>query len=583
VQSALSSQEVRRDHRFVRNDDAGRSPIRRAPRAAAAGIPVQTFGLEQLPGQPPPPLGEQFSIWSSIWSGVTGVATTVSGVFSSIWEGIEAVASVPGLISQYEGVYELGGHSESTINTTTYWTVAGVIVAVMIGALVDILFPFCKLREGRPRWWLLALLGSSYTCLAVGLNQVLFSMIVAVDIWKFTLIFTEESDGSAGATTESMVSVIGLLMDSGAILGAMLVVTYAMILPAMKLILLLGGELFRFSPHAGEIAFSRGCIRFVQVISKWACPDMFAYILMMYLIRGLDDNTSVLESDAQLDIGFMLFSVFCIGSTVSSLAVKLPGEDRMRAEALADGTRPPAVILAFGRGGVALVSTALAVAFGLLLYRGLQLPVMSLTLDVSLLGLPSILEKIVDVLGLEDAVSTDVALFDCINKLLGWAETGESMSLLGFVMFGGFALGLTILDMLVLIMCALMQGCCKTAPGLLSVAMGASHICRHLAMLDVAIMGIWVVCLATGAYKDQGVVLAISEGLYYLLGAEIVHYVTYYVVDAAVSFVDAPTVKAYDAYGLQVDGAPAAPAPAARALAQPPAESEPWMARFGAR
>merc|ERR1719382_2393597 len=129
----------------------------------------------------------------------------------------------------------------------------------------------------------------------------------------------------------------------------MLVVTYAMILPAMKLILLLGGELYRFSPHAGEIAFSRGCIRFVQVISKWACPDMFAYILMMYLIRGLDDNTSVLESDAQLDIGFMLFSVFCIGSTVSSLAVKLPGEDRMRAEALADGTRPPAVILAFGR------------------------------------------------------------------------------------------------------------------------------------------------------------------------------------------------------------------------------------------
>merc|ERR1719382_2122664 len=144
----------------------------------------------------------------------------------------------------------------------------------------------------------------------------------------------------------------------------MLVVTYAMILPAMKLILLLGGELYRFSPHAGEIAFSRGCIRFVQVISKWACPDMFAYILMMYLIRGLDDNTSVLESDAQLDIGFMLFSVFCIGSTISSLAVRLPGEDRMRAEPLAEGASPPAVVLVLGGGGgVALVSMALALAF----------------------------------------------------------------------------------------------------------------------------------------------------------------------------------------------------------------------------
>merc|ERR1719145_130140 len=116
-------------------------------------------------------------------------------------------------------------------------------------------------------------------------------------------------------------------MDSGAILGAMLVVTYAMILPAMKLVLLLLAELFRFSPHPWEIAFSRGCVQFVQLISKWACPDMFAYILIMYLIRGLDDNSSYLESDAQLDIGFMLFSVFCIGSTISAMAVKLPGED----------------------------------------------------------------------------------------------------------------------------------------------------------------------------------------------------------------------------------------------------------------
>jgi len=66
-------------------------------------------------------------------------------------------------------------------------------------------------------------------------------------------------------------------------------------------------------------------IGFVQQISKWACPDMFAYILLTYLVRSLN-HPPTLQGLMQLDLGFTCFSIFCVGSTVSSLGIRRPAE-----------------------------------------------------------------------------------------------------------------------------------------------------------------------------------------------------------------------------------------------------------------
>ena len=35
------------------------------------------------------------------------------------------------------------------------------------------------------------------------------------------------------------------------------------------------------------------CIQVVQNISKWACPDMFAYILLMHLVKCLAPERNI--------------------------------------------------------------------------------------------------------------------------------------------------------------------------------------------------------------------------------------------------------------------------------------------------
>ena len=52
------------------------------------------------------------------------------------------------------------------------------------------------------------------------------------------------------------------------------------------------------------------------MISKWACPDMIAYIFLLYLVRHL--NRPPINGLFTLDIGFACYTLFCWGSTISS-------------------------------------------------------------------------------------------------------------------------------------------------------------------------------------------------------------------------------------------------------------------------
>ncbi|CAJ1392198.1 unnamed protein product, partial [Effrenium voratum] len=57
-------------------------------------------------------------------------------------------------------------------------------------------------------------------------------------------------------------------------------ILYAMVVPALKIGFLILAELWRESPDPRQVLFAKRSIQVVQMISKWACPDMFAYILL---------------------------------------------------------------------------------------------------------------------------------------------------------------------------------------------------------------------------------------------------------------------------------------------------------------
>merc|ERR1719401_366861 len=75
-----------------------------------------------------------------------------------------------------------------------------------------------------------------------------------------------------------------------------------------------------------------------------------------------------------------------------------------------------------------------------------------------------------------------------------------------------------------------------------NVARSASRLLKHLAMLDVAIMGVVVVSFAAGVYEEQGIKIGMSWGIYFLIAAEVLHYLTYYAVQNTLRFLEPPVL-----------------------------------------
>merc|ERR1719491_898876 len=107
-----------------------------------------------------------------------------------------------------------------------------------------------------------------------------------------------------------------------------------MVIPALELLFLAVGEIFRFKDFQGCNKVYRWTISWVQHRSKWASPDTFAYTLLVYLVRTLN-NFPLILTKVQLDIGFSCFCMFCVTATIASLGFplpELPEEDRAKPE-----------------------------------------------------------------------------------------------------------------------------------------------------------------------------------------------------------------------------------------------------------
>merc|ERR1719221_2541483 len=106
-------------------------------------------------------------------------------------------------------------------------------------------------------------------------------------------------------------------------------------------------------------------------------------------------------------------------------------------------------------------------------------------------------------------------------------------SAIAFIMLAVFVVGLTVVDMLVLVF----------ASARLSSKRGDSHgwgvaiakKIKKLSMLDVCIMGVVIVVMALRNLRAKGVIISMRWGLVILLAAELCHYAAFHVVSRAAS------------------------------------------------
>jgi len=385
--------------------------------------------------------------------------------------------------------------------------------------------------------WLLALLLASYIVLIPGIFAMDFSFNIAIIVPGIeTRIGVTMVHGSTtpGPIRESTRSLVGLMLATGNATGAILVGLYAFVVPVAKLVLLFLGELWRHSPSRNRVQTARLCVYTVQIISKWASPDMFAYILLFYLIRHLD-NPPLVESLAVFETGFTCYTAFCIASTVSSLAIRIPEMQDSADE------RPPMLIRIFGRRAIIFLAPGILAIWGCLFACGITMDCLSLRLDPTALlekvGM-SELAPIIDATHLTKLVDSDVSLWGCMWDMLALLHnTSELNLILAFVMLSVFAVALPVVDMVLLLIVSfrlcdnLLGTVARKFPGLKAV-----YIIKHLAMLDVLAMGIMVVSLGAAIYKEQGIILNMQPGLALLVFSEVLHYISYYAVLSVADF-----------------------------------------------
>lgn len=429
-----------------------------------------------------------------------------------------------------------GGNSPQMVDTFA-WTVLGVIcglgVVLYFGQKLQATLlkkPPKLSRVGIPRTpnWVLASFAGCYALLIPGLFSTLFAYKLGAMGGSVELRHA----------TESMVTFVRLLFEEDCYSGAVLVVLAAMVIPAVKLVLLVLSEVWRRgSPQ--QVMRARHTVHAMQFISKWACPDMFAYVLLLYLLRHLNMPPTVVAV-AEMDIGFTCFAVFCVGSTVAALGLKLPPVPEGMEE-----KSPCCSLVANYPGLVAGVVALMCTAFVPLLIIGLSVPSMSLRLNTDAMYEPSgpldpMLKPMVDMLNLDQLAKADVSIIHCMQKLAEWTRQGEANSFIAFFLFAICVITTTCLDMLTLLVTSVLlwyKAAHPTAARTISSNSNSEQpmllirvikVLKKLSFLDVAITGVLVVVVCGQAYRSQGIVLFMDTGLLYLLGAEVCHYIAYY-------------------------------------------------------
>mmetsp|Transcript_93812 Transcript_93812/g.235543 ORF Transcript_93812/g.235543 Transcript_93812/m.235543 type:complete len:473 (+) Transcript_93812:86-1504(+) len=383
-------------------------------------------------------------------------------------------------------------------------------------------------QQLRPRLWAVFVCTASYGLLIKGLTLTLFQY--SVTILAMQVI----------ARTENTIELVQGLAARGMGLAAAFIVTYAMVIPGIKVVLLILGQVLQHGGAPWQLRWARRCILTVQVVSKWASPDMFAYILLLCLFRGLD-NPPMLISQVQFGLGFSCYAVFCVGSTISSLGFPVPDlRSEAREVTRQERESQPQVEMSRRMGWPTLpLVAALVASFIVFLAVGMTLPVMELRLDMALLyeEKPQLkpLEGYISTLHLPELMHEEVSGWTCLHTLVADISKGSINSCLAFMMYGVFTMLLPLMDVIALLIAACLMRISGSHAGLggSDPALTAARVLGKLSMLDVSIVGIVVIVLSMREMRQSGVIVSMREGVPVLLAAVICRYAASFIVNRA--------------------------------------------------
>jgi uncharacterized paraquat-inducible protein A len=390
----------------------------------------------------------------------------------------------------------------------------------VLGLILGTAFDWRGRMPQQPALWVVFILLYSYVLLIPGLGAGLTWGTMRAHVGLIAVCVNPPLNECPGSG--SLLKIIQQLWENQLYGPCIVITTCATIVPPVKLLLLFWGSIWRSSPDASKVQRASQCFYVVQVISKWACPDMFAYILVIHLKRIANLSVDVLEGYFLFGVGFTCFSVFCVISTCTAQAFELPTIETEGAAEVSPGHRSlvsSAHCRQSGNNSFVAGVCSLAFIFGMLMTAGIFVPCMGFHFQP---------ENVVQTaLGIR--VDTDVTLWTCILGLLQAVRGGEANSLLALVMLLVFVIGFTVLDVVALMVTAVKlhrdSATSETMPSDTRALASWTTKLKHISMLDVAIVG-FLVCIG-GSRQSPNARFWPRAGLWLLFCAEVTHYMIY--------------------------------------------------------
>mmetsp|Transcript_38386 Transcript_38386/g.86508 ORF Transcript_38386/g.86508 Transcript_38386/m.86508 type:complete len:505 (+) Transcript_38386:52-1566(+) len=445
----------------------------------------------------------------------------------------------------------LQSHSQAFNNIGVILVALCVICLPLVGLYLDRCWP--KPFKNRPHTWRgVLLLIAAYVVWVPAIFSKDFSFnigfIVPLVGNRIGITMDEHNSFAPGPIHESTRSLIKLLLNKDCWLGAVLLSIYAFAVPVLKLILLTMGEHFRNRPDQADKRHSRRCLLLMQAISKWAAPDMFGYILLYCLVRNLQKLP--VDSVCVFDMGFTCYSTFILVSSMAAMTLPLPADPDEQ-----EGMAPRANLVArmLGHRGVSLAMLCNLAAWVPLFALGIMTPCFSLRLDSATLkdNVPPAMKTVLGAIKLEDMVPPQgVSLTMAIQDHLGWFQSDIDLNLLlCFVMLLVFGVIFTAVHMLTLVIVAFQTRFSERGAPIPSMWKFSESI-KHLAMLDVFVMGVLVCTLSAGSFSDQGLILEImTTGFVSIVVSEVIRLISGYLVQSVVDYHFMPPTEECSAEG----------------------------------
>eukprot|EP00747_Dinoflagellata_sp_TGD_P076946 gnl/TRDRNA2_/TRDRNA2_159371_c0_seq4.p1 gnl/TRDRNA2_/TRDRNA2_159371_c0~~gnl/TRDRNA2_/TRDRNA2_159371_c0_seq4.p1 ORF type:complete len:554 (-),score=75.89 gnl/TRDRNA2_/TRDRNA2_159371_c0_seq4:70-1731(-) len=393
---------------------------------------------------------------------------------------------------------------------------------------------WCVSKERFPAWRVV-LLAASFLLLFPGVACKMFSYCMylhAPSIMLFSIPIFVNPNVHREPLRESTLSLIRAMSDDGHISGAFLVALFAVIVPAATLLFLCLGELWR---NTERVKTSRRCILLAQAVSKWATPNMFCMMMFFCLFKNMG-HVKWLEPICVLDVGFTYYCLACIALVGSTISISLPAVSADSARGPVE-SEMPLVVRHAGKGGVVYAVGGLCLVWGVLFIVGLGAPCFNLEMNPGKVNVDALYRPALEEFGSNHLEGAKVSIFKSMKQFANWYGDSHDLNLLlsSFVIFI-FVVMSTGLSMLMLLIAAWRLRVRNEEDARLPCPfMSTACLFKHFAMLDAAIVGsLLLYASSSRLYKSGGMSLEISWGVFMLIAAELMHYVTYRTVLGAV-------------------------------------------------